>query len=180
MRIPAFFGVFSVAFSLSGCIDLNVGASAPPLAPVSAPGVPIAVESITGAPQGIATGFNVAFVDAAYARNIELVDGKAKARFRIKGYLSAESVEDGKIELSFVWDVFDATRQRAQRLTGATIAKKATGADPWSGVDQAVAMRAAADSMDVIAVFLNENKDNVANSGASAGVAAKARGNRGG
>lgn len=179
MRFPAisaFFGVFSLAFGLSCCTDLSSGANAPPAAPVSAPGVPIALESITGAPQGIATGFNVAIVDAAYARNIELVDGKAKARFRIKGYLSAESVEGGKTELSFVWDVFDATRQRAQRLTGATIAKTASGADPWSGVDQAVTMRAAADSMDVIAVFLNENKDSLISSGASA----KARANRGG
>jgi hypothetical protein len=147
----------SIGVLMSACTDLTATAVSPAGVRISAPGVPIAVESITGAPGSLASSFNAAFVDAASARQIELVGGKEKVRYRIKGYLSAEPSENGKTELNFVWDVFDSAKQRAQRLTGATVAKSASGGDPWSGVDQGVTARAASDSMDVIAGFLHES-----------------------
>ena len=149
--------VLMLGLGVSACTDLSATAVSPPSVRVSAPGVPIAVESITGAPGAVAPGFNAAFVEAANARQIELVGSKAGARYRIKGYLSAEPTEDGKTELTFVWDVFDSTKQRAQRLTGATVARSGSGSDPWSAVDQAVVTRAASDSMDVIAGFLRDS-----------------------
>lgn len=149
--------VLMLGLGTAACTDLSATAVGPSSVRVSAPGVPIAVESITGAPGAIAPGFNAAFVEAANARQIELVGSKAGARYRIKGYLSAEPTEGGKTELTFVWDVFDATKQRAQRLTGATVARSGSGSDPWSAVDQAVVTRAASDSMDVIAGFLRDS-----------------------
>jgi hypothetical protein len=149
--------VLMLGLGVSACTDLSATAVGPSTVRISAPGVPIAVESITGAPGAVAPGFNAAFVEAANARQIELVGGKANARYRIKGYLSAEPTEDGKTELAFVWDVFDSAKQRAQRLTGATLARAGSGGDPWSGVDQGVMTRAASDSMDVIAGFLRDS-----------------------
>lgn len=149
--------VIMLGLGASACTDLTATAVSPSAVRVSAPGVPIAVESITGAPGTVAPGFNAAFVEAANARQIELVGGKATARYRIKGYLSAEPTEGGKTELTFVWDVFDSTRQRAQRLTGATVARAGSGGDPWSSIDQGVVTRAASDSMDVIATFLRDS-----------------------
>jgi hypothetical protein len=149
--------VIMLGLGVSACTDLSATAVGPSTARISAPGVPIAVESITGAPGAVAPGFNAAFVEAASARQIELVGGKASARYRIKGYLSAEPTEGGKTELTFVWDVFDSAKQRAQRLTGATVAGSGSGGDPWSGVDQGVVTRAASDSMDVIAGFLRDS-----------------------
>jgi hypothetical protein len=149
--------VLMLGLGTAACTDLSATAVSPSSIRVSAPGVPIAVESITGAPGAVAPGFNAAFVEAANARQIELVGGKTGARYRIKGYLSAEPTEDGKTELTFVWDVFDATKQRAQRLTGATVAKTGSGGDPWSAIDQGVVTRAASDSMDVIAGFLRDS-----------------------
>lgn len=155
--ISAVLAAVSLGLMASACTDLTATAVAPAGPRISAPGVPIAVESISGAPGAVASNFNAAFVDAASARQIELVGGKTGARYRIKGYLSAEPTENGRTELSFVWDVFDSAKQRAQRLTGATLAKSAAGSDPWSGVDQGVAARAASDSMDVIAGFLRDS-----------------------
>lgn len=151
--------VLALCLGAAACTDMSAGSaiSTAPSAPVSAPGVPIAVESISGAPSGVAASFNSAFLEAASARQVELVGAKTGVRYRIKGYLSAEPAEGGKTELTYVWDVFDSARQRAQRLTGATVARSASAADPWTAVDQTVAARAASDSMDVIAAFLRES-----------------------
>jgi hypothetical protein len=158
----------------SACTELAVNSASTGAAQrVYAPGIPIAVESVSGAPGSVATGFNTALVDAATERQVELVGASGKARYRIKGYLSAESTAEGKSELTFVWDVFDSAKQRAQRLTGATIGGSASAASPWSGVDQAVATRAASDSMDVIAAFLRDSNASSADTTATEGAAAR-------
>jgi hypothetical protein len=121
---------------------------------VTAPGVPIAVESIAGAPDGVAGRFSTALASEAQSRQVELVAGKDKARFRVRGYLSAEPTEDGTTALAFVWDVFDTQKQRAQRIQGASVASARAGANPWDSVDQTTVAKAASDSMDAIAGFL--------------------------
>jgi hypothetical protein len=120
--------------------------------PVMAPGVPIAVESVSGAPDTVRGAFTTALSGEASARQVALVDPKTNPRYRVRGYLSAYPTEDGQTALAFVWDVFDAQKRRAQRVTGATVARANAG--DWSGVDQTTITKAASASMDQIAQFL--------------------------
>ena len=66
---------------------------------------------------------------AARARDIAVVDA-AKARYLVRGYLSASPTEDGA-EIEYVWDVFTADKQRVQRLND-VIEVKGAGDDPWA------------------------------------------------
>lgn len=134
---------------------------------IDAPGVPIAVESIAGAPDGVTSRFSTALATEASARQVELVGGDAKARFRVRGYLSAEPADDGTTSLAFVWDVFDSQKKRAQRVQGASIATSRAGANPWDAVDQSTVSKAASESMDAIAGFLTTSPSVAASSAAT-------------
>jgi hypothetical protein len=139
-----------------------VGALSGSAEKTSAPGVPIAVESIAGAPEGVADRFSTALASEAQSRQVELVGGKDQARYRVRGYLSAEPTEEGTTSLAFVWDVFDTQKKRAQRLQGASIASAKAGANPWDTVDQSTVSKAASESMDAIAGFLVSSPATVA------------------
>ena len=121
---------------------------------VDAPGVPVSVQSISGAPENVTTSFAGLLGEAAAERKMEIVPGNKPARFRVKGYLTAQPTEDGQTALAFVWDVYDSTKQRAQRVQGESIGKRSGGFDPWAGIDQTIVAKAASDSMDAIAGFL--------------------------
>lgn len=158
-------GAVVLGGGLGGCQEGGVSASAP--RNVSAPGVPIAVESIAGAPDTVTTNFSSALASEASARQVELVGGSDKARYRVRGYLSAQPTDDGSTALAFVWDVFDAQKKRAQRVQGASVARAKAGSDPWAGVDQTVVAKAASESMDAIAGFLSTSTSSAAPSPAS-------------
>lgn len=135
----------------AGCTDTTQTAQR---APTIAPGVPIAVDSIAGAPDNVRGAFTSALSNEASTRRVEIVDPKTNPRYRVRGYLAAEPTADGQTALAFVWDVFDSQKQRAQRVQGATVARSSNG--DWSGVDQTTVTKAASDSMDQIAQFLAE------------------------
>lgn len=139
------------ALALAGCQENSQTASRPR---VDAPGVPVSVQSISGAPESVTTSFAGLLGEAAAERRMEIVPGNKPARFRVKGYLTAQPTEDGQTSLAFVWDVYDSTKQRAQRVQGESIGKRSGGSDPWSDIDQTVVAKAASDSMDAIAGFL--------------------------
>ena len=122
------------------------------LAGGSPAGKPIAFESIEGAPPAIRTAFASELASAASSRQVDLV-GSGEARYRVRGYVTAEPGEGGTT-LAYVWDVFDvAEKRRAQRLTGVSPMAVAA-ADPWSTLDRDALARVAAQSMDDIAAFL--------------------------
>lgn len=139
------------ALALAGCQETAGVAERPR---VDAPGVPVSVQSIAGAPASITTQFASLLGEAAADRKMEIVPGDKPARFRVRGYLTAEPTQDGQTALAFVWDVYDESRKRAQRVTGSSLGRSGGGSDPWAGIDQAVVARAASDSMDAIAGFL--------------------------
>ncbi len=152
IRLLAVTAGIGAAIVLGGCQQGFSSASGG--SRIAAPGVPIAVESIAGAPDGVTSRFSTALASEAHARQVEIVGGEAQARYRVRGYLSAEPTEDGTTALAFVWDVFDAQKKRAQRVQGASIASARSGADPWASVDQTTVAKAASESMDAIAGFL--------------------------
>ncbi|MCX7327398.1 MAG: hypothetical protein NTW00_04580 [Hyphomicrobiales bacterium] len=142
-----------LACALSACNETTTASRAPTIAP----GVPIAVDSISGGP------------DEASVRRVDIVDPATNPRYRVRGYLAAEPTADGQTALSFVWDVFDAQKRRAQRMQGVTVARNSSG--DWSGVDQSTVNKAASESMDQIAQFLAGQEQVRAASGTTAAAA---------
>ena len=118
-------------------------------------GVPIKVESIDGAPAPVKTAFASALMTAASDRQVELVGAGSQARYRVRGYLTAEATDDGATTLAYVWDVFDDSKRRTRRLAGSSPIRVASGKPSWSGLDRAALARLAAQSMDEIAGFLS-------------------------
>ncbi len=68
-------------------------------------------------------------------RNDVALTDSAGARYLARGYISAFLVEGGA-RLTYVWDIYDRTNHRAQRLND-EIALRGAAADPWSLVDSA-------------------------------------------
>lgn len=139
------------ALMLAGCQQTSQTAQRPR---VDAPGVPVSVQSITGAPDAVTTRFAGLLGEAAAERKMEIVAGDKPARFRVRGYLTAQPTEDGQTALAFVWDVYDEGKKRAQRVQGESLGARSGGGDPWAGIDQTVVAKAASESMDAIAGFL--------------------------
>jgi hypothetical protein len=142
----------AVALALAGCQETTTTAAVRPR--VDAPGVPVSVQSISGAPDQVTTRFASLLGEAAAERKMEIVAGNAPARFRVRGYLTAQPTEDGQTSLAFVWDVYDEAKKRAQRVQGESLGKRSGTEDPWAGIDQTIVAKAASDSMDAIATFL--------------------------
>lgn len=120
-------------------------------------GVPIAFESIEGAPAPVQAALVDELATAATSRKVDIATTDAAARYRVRGYLSTEITGNGETTVAFVWDVFDAEKRRAKRVTG-TSPIGGSSTDPWAGLDKAALSRLAAASMDEIAGFLAEAK----------------------
>ncbi|MBX3540833.1 MAG: hypothetical protein KF735_24545 [Chelatococcus sp.] len=147
-------GIMAVTLALGACQTSPTAMNAPP-------GMPVALESIEGAPDPVKSELSTALASAAAARKVELVSG-TDARYRLKGYLTAYDRQDGSTELAFVWDVFDGDKRRAKRIEGTSFAvpgsaANANGArtkDAWTSVDQTVIDKVASTSMSEVAGFL--------------------------
>ena len=118
-------------------------------------GVPVALESIDGAPAPVRTALMDELNTAASTRKVELVGASGAARYRVRGYLSTETA-DGETKVAYVWDVFDARNKRAKRLSGSSPARIASGS--ISATDKEALARLAQASMDEIAGFLSASK----------------------
>lgn len=139
-----------VALALAGCQETTTAARPR----VDAPGVPVSVQSISGAPDQVTARFAGLLGEAAAERKMEIVPGDKPARFRVRGYLTAQPTEDGQTALAFVWDVYDESKKRAQRVQGESLGRRSGGSDPWAGIDQTIVAKAASESADAIASFL--------------------------
>jgi hypothetical protein len=115
-----------------------------------------AIVSVEGAPSAIAADFSRRLDSAARTRQLAVVDA-AKARYLVRGYLSASPTDDGA-EIEYVWDVFTADKQRVQRLNDA-VEVKGVGGDPWALAGEAVLTSVAAKSADDLAAFLSNTPE---------------------
>jgi hypothetical protein len=118
-------------------------------------GVPVALESIDGAPAPVQTALISELATAASDRKVDLVGSSAQARYRVRGYLSTET-EDGETKVAYVWDVFDAQKRRAKRLAGSSPVPLPSGS--ISSLDKDTLSKLAQASMDEIAEFLSASK----------------------
>jgi hypothetical protein len=118
-------------------------------------GIPVALESIDGAPAKVQTALIDELATAATDRKVDLVGSSAQARYRVRGYISADTSEGGT-KVAYVWDVFDAQKRRAKRLTGSSPVSISSGS--ISSIDKETLAKLAAASMDEIADFLAASK----------------------
>lgn len=144
------FAAAVMMISLGACQGGSLGSAGG-----SPEGVPIALESIDGAPPEVRTALLGELSTAASDRKVELVGESAEARYRVRGYLSTET-ENGETKVAYVWDVFDAEKRRAKRLAGASPVRIPSGS--ISQLDKETLAKLAGASMDEIAEFLSAAK----------------------
>ena len=116
----------------------------------------VAIVSVAGAPEAVTASFLQDLASEAKAREIVVVEPR-KARYLVRGYLSATVTADGAT-LEYVWDVFGPDKQRAQRLND-VISVKGPGDDPWAIAGEAALTGVAAKSADDLAAFLSNTPD---------------------
>jgi hypothetical protein len=160
-------GVLTVAVALSSCVEM-----ASDMAPkseahaqfirrpdVSLAGASVAFVSVDGPPAAISANFSQILMQQAAAHDIVLADGK-KARYLVRGYLSAYATEDGAA-VEYVWDIFNKDKQRTQRVND-VLEVKGEGSDPWRIVGEAALASVAAKSADDLSAFLSNTPEAVA------------------
>lgn len=143
LRLLAASGLLALAACNDAAFDLAAGARGT--------GATVSVEALEGAPDALRQQVASALVGAAESRRVTLVSGGDAPRYRVKGYLTAYRTADGATALAYVWDVFDAGKQRTQRVAGEAAGRGVGTADPWTAMDDTVLRRMAAQSMDGIA-----------------------------
>jgi hypothetical protein len=116
----------------------------------------VAIVSVEGAPADLSAHLNQSLAEAAAARRIAVAN-PAKARYLVRGYLTASTIEGGA-EVDLVFDVFTPDKKRAQRLSDA-IAVRGTGDDAWAMIGDAALDSVAAKSADDLAAYLSNTPE---------------------
>lgn len=119
-------------------------------------GATVAIVSIEGAPSEFTDRFNQKLDEAAIQRQIALAPPTA-ARYLVRGYFTAAPAEGGAT-VNFVWDVFTADKQRAQRLSDAIVVR-GSGDDSWAMVSDAALDSIAAKCADDLAGYLSNTPE---------------------
>lgn len=169
--------LLAAPLALGGCVDNAADLAPNPEAHrqiakregVSIAQASLAIVSVDGAPPAVTANFRRLLESEARARDIVVVEA-AKARYLVRGYLSAELTGDGA-SIEYVWDVFTADKQRAQRLND-VIAVKGSGDDPWALAGEAALTSVAAKSADDLAAYLSNTPEAAAVAAAEATAAA--------
>jgi hypothetical protein len=130
----------------------------------------VAIAQMEGAPAPMQSQFMAYFNADAAKEDVALTDS-AGARYLARGYISAFLVEGGA-RLTYVWDVYDRTNHRAQRLND-EIALKGVAADPWSLVDSAALAALAERSASELAAYLSNTPEALAAAAKSAAATAQ-------
>lgn len=112
----------------------------------------IAFESIDGAPQPVFDRLVASLASEAKTQQVAVVSRQTEGpAYRVRGYFAA-AVENGQGEVDWVWDVFDADRERVLRVAGTE--KVGAGKDVWNKLDDETVNRIAAKSLDEISTRL--------------------------
>ena len=115
---------------------------------VAGPANGIAFESVDGPPQPVFERLVAKLTSEAEARKLPVVSRTATPGWRVRLYLAAH-VERQKAGLTWVADVFDASLERAFRVSGEE--PLPARRDLWAQADDAVLGRIAARALDALA-----------------------------
>jgi len=148
---------FLLGLAVAGCAtDVQLtGTFAPP---ATASGPTVAFESIDGPPPGVFQKLVQNIESEAGARQLAVVSREAPAQYRVRTYLSAQ-VDRKQVTIAWVWDVYDADKRRAVRITGEEKAGPASR-DAWMAADDR-ALRAIARTgvTELAKFFANPGRD---------------------
>jgi hypothetical protein len=156
-RAATLFAAVTVATGLAGCAGSPQTTGRATLASLPPSGATLAFESIDGPPPDVFDKLVADLNNEAGARQIAVVSRTGPAVYRVRGYVSA-IVDRKKTAYAWVWDVYDADKRRALRITGEETGpaqKRRDTANAWAGLDEQTARRMAKSGMDQIAAFLN-------------------------
>jgi len=142
--------VFVLALAAGGCA--NAPGPAPMASVATARGASIAFESIDGPPVAVFQNLVTTLSAEAASRQVQVVSRTGSPAYRIRGYLAA-IVVGGKSHISWVWDVYDADKQRVLRIAGEEATGR-PGSNAWAAADDQVVRRIARSSVDRLAAFL--------------------------
>lgn len=109
----------------------------------------LSFESIDGPPKATFEKLVTQLTSEAQTQKVAIVSRSEPAAYRVRGYLAVNSSKD-KTSVTYVWDVFDANKQRVARLTGEEVVKRPKG-DAWQACDEDVLNRIAGVSMAALA-----------------------------
>jgi hypothetical protein len=146
LQFAAFLSIAG-AFALGGCSSSGL----PGALSGAGQGGTVAFESIDGPPETVFKNLVRELNQEAQTRQISVVSRESAAQYRIRGYVAAH-VQGKKTTISWVWDIYDADRQRAMRLTGEEVGT--SGRTAWNAADDQVLNRIARDGMTRLAAFL--------------------------
>jgi len=147
LQAAAFLSI-AAALGLAGCSSAGLS---PGLTSVNMSGTTVAFESIDGPPETVFRDLVQQLNQEAQARQVSVVSRETAASYRIRGYVAAH-VQGKRTTISWVWDVYDADRQRALRLAGEEAG--AAGRTAWSAADDQVISHIAREGMTRLATFL--------------------------
>jgi hypothetical protein len=143
----------ALAAAVSGCVTGADSGARTALTVLSATSV--AFESIDGPPPAVFSRMVASLNDEATAQHVTVVSRTGPATYRVRAYVSA-TVNRGKTSFVWVWDVYDADRQRALRIAGEEPAAAGRHRDAWALADDQVVRRIARSGMERVAAFLSE------------------------
>ena len=116
-------------------------------------GATLTFESIDGPPPQVFQHFVEALEAEAKGRALPIASRVGAATYRVRAYLAAQIVR-GKTSIAWVFDVYDASQQRALRLAGDEPAGR-TGRDAWTGADPQMLRRIAQSGIAGVATLMN-------------------------
>jgi len=119
--------------------------------PAASTGPTVAFESIDGPPPGVFQKLVQSIEAEAGARQVAVVSREAPAQYRVRTYLSAQ-VDRRQVTIAWVWDVYDAEKRRAVRISGEEKAGPA-GRDAWMAADDRALRAIARTGMTELARF---------------------------
>ncbi|MGV7212799.1 hypothetical protein [Bradyrhizobium sp. UFLA05-112] len=129
--------LLAASCALGGCAGGGAASNSYAMAPPSGgSGTTVAFESIDGPPPQVFDRMVGVLDSESKLRSLTVVSREGTSAYRVRSYLSAQVVR-GKTMIAWVWDVYDASQQRALRLSGEEPGGKA-GRDPWSAADDMV------------------------------------------
>jgi hypothetical protein len=146
--VAAFLSV-AAALGLAGCSSSGLPSG---LNNVNLPGTTVTFESIDGPPETVFRGLVQQLNQEAQARQVSVVSREGAAQYRIRGYVAAH-VQGKRTMISWVWDIYDADRQRVLRLSGEEAGPP--GRTAWGAADDQVIGHIARDGMTRLAAFLS-------------------------
>lgn len=133
---------------LAGCNTTSPGLFASDKGPAS-----IAFDSIDGPPPAVFQRLVRDLNSEAQSRQLKVLSRDDEPTYRARGYMGA-NIKTREASITWVWDVYDAERQRVLRISGE---EKVAGKtrNPWEALDEAGVQRIARKSVEQLGAFLN-------------------------